>query len=249
MSPSLRFIKETDLDSNLYVLYRKLRSLFLEHGFTESELQRVTEAPDSIWSTHSKINNEFSNIRNSLRKYGMIEDENLPSDVSEYLESKMKEIDSLIPLDGNKGYYTSKSGLFNESVGFNKLESLIIDKLNKDSFETNYIEDNTTYWDGESDINESINALWQIDSVEIVPSEKEGCDLMVHMVIIPISDHSLVFYEDMGKDFDIHEEPHSVRLRYFQDASWIIDRVEKSVRNKMNKLFPFPESCIKLYFE
>jgi hypothetical protein len=49
MSPSLRFIKETELDSNLYVLYKKLRSLFLEHGFTESELQRVTQAPDSIW--------------------------------------------------------------------------------------------------------------------------------------------------------------------------------------------------------
>jgi hypothetical protein len=249
MSPSLRFIKETELDSNLYVLYKKLRSLFLEHGFTESELQRVTQAPDSIWTTHRKISNEFNNIRNSLRKYGMIEDENLPPDVSEYLENKMKEIDLLISLDGNKGYYKSESGLFNESVGFNKLESLIIDKLNKDAFETNYIEDNTMYWDGETDINESINAVWQVDSVEMIPSEKEGCDLMVHMVISPISDHSFVFYEDMGKDFDIHSEPHSVRLRYFQDASWIIDTVKSKVKNKMNKYFPFSESCIKLYFE
>lgn len=135
MSPSLKFIKQTDLDSNLYVLYRKLRSLFLEYGFTESELLRVTAAPDSIWSTHHKISDEFNKIRNSLENYGMIEDGNLPSDVSEYLESKMKEIDLLIPLDGNKGYYTSESGLFNESVGFNKLESIIRDKLNKDSFE------------------------------------------------------------------------------------------------------------------
>lgn len=249
MSPSLKFIIQTDLDSNLYVLYRKLRSLFLENGFTESEILRVTDAPDSIWSEHYKIQNEFSNIRNSLKKYGMIDDENLPSDVSEYLENKMKEIDDEISLDGNKGYYKSESGLFNESVGFNKLESLIRDKLNKDAFENNYVEDNRIYWDGETDVNESVNGVWQVDSVEIVSSEKEGCDLIVHMVISPVSEHSFVFYEDMGKDFDIHAEPHSVTLRYFQDASWVIDRVEKSVKNRMNKFFPFHESCIKLYFE
>lgn len=248
-SPSVKLIKGTKIDQDVFRVYRALRKIFQQHGFTEDELNNVSHAPTEIWEHHSLLRNLFEMIKNECEKYGFDNRGLMDVDVAKYIENGLKKIDSETSLEGNKGYYTSSRNTIFESSGFNKIESLIMDKLNKDFFETNYIEDNTMYWDGETDVNESVNALWQVDSVEIVPSEKEGCDLMVHIVISPISDHSFVFYEDMGKDFNIHEEPHSVRLRYFQDASWIVDRVEKSVKKKMNKYFPFPESCIKLYIE
>jgi hypothetical protein len=249
-SPSVKLIKGSKLDQDVFRVYRVLRKIFQQYGFTEDELDTVSHAPTEVWEHHSLLRNLIEMIKNECNKYGFDNEGLMDVDVAKYIEDGLKKIDSETSLEDNKGYYnaSTRTSIF-ESTGFNKIESLIIDKLNKDAFETNYIEDNTMYWDGETDVNEAVNAIWQVDSVEIVPSEKEGCDLMVHMVISPISDHSFVFYEDMGKDFDIHSEPHSVRLSYFQDASWIIDRVERSVKNKMNKFFPFPESCIKLYTE
>jgi len=249
-SPSVKLIQGSKLDQDVFRVYRALRNIFQKHGFTEDELDTVSHAPTEVWEHHSLLRNLIEMIKNECNKYGFDNEGLMDVDVAKYIEDGLKKIDSETSLEDNKGYYnaSTRTSIF-ESTGFNKIESLIIDKLNKDAFETNYIEDNTMYWDGETVINESINEVWQVDSVQIVPSEKEGCDLMVHMVISPISDHSLVFYEDMGKDFDIHSEPHNVRLRYFQDASWIIDKVKSSVKNKMNKYFPFSESCIKLYFE
>jgi len=248
-SPSVKLIKGTKIDQDVFRVYRALRKIFQQHGFTEGELNNVSHAPTEIWEHHSLLRNLIEMIKNECEKYGFDNSGLMDVDVAKYIEDGLKQIDSETSLEGNKGYYNSSRNTIFESSGFNKIESLIMDKLNKNFFETNYIEDNTMYWDGETDVNESVNAVWQVDSVEIVPSEKEGCDLMVHIVISPASEHSFVFYEDMGKDFDIHSEPHSVRLRYFQDASWIVDRVEKSVKKKMNKYFPFPESCIKLYIE
>lgn len=248
-SPSVNLIKGSKLDQDVFRVYRALREIFQQYGFTEFELEGISHAPNEVWEHHSLLRNLFEMIKNECDKYGFDNKGLMDVDVAKYIEDGLKKIDSETSLEGNKGYYSKPRNKIFESKGFNKIESLIIDKLNNDFFATNYIEDNTMYWDGETDINESINAIWKVDSVEMIPSEKEGCDLMVHMVISPISDHSFVFYEDMGKDFDIHSEPHSVRLRYFQDASWIVDRVEKSVKKKMTKYFPFPESCIKLYIE
>jgi hypothetical protein len=248
-TPSVNLIKGSKLDQDVFRVYRALRNIFKKHGFTEFEIEGISHAPNEVWEHHSLLRNLIEMIKNECDKYGFDNKGLMDVDVAKYIEDGLKQIDSETSLEGNRGYYSSTRNSIFESTGFNKLESLITDKLNKDSFETNYIEDNTMYWDGETDVNEAVNAVWEVESVQIIPSEKEGCDLMVHMVISPISEHSFVFYEDMGKDFDIHSEPHSVRLRYFQDASWIIDRVERSVKNKMNKFFPFPETCIKLYFE
>ena len=248
-SPSVKLIKGSKLDQDVFRVYRALRNIFQKHGFTEFEIEGISHAPNEVWEHHSLLRNLIEMIKNECDKYGFDNKGLMDVDVAKYIEDSLKQIDSETSLEGNKGYYSSSRNTIFESTGFSKLEGLIKDKLNKEAFSNNYIEDNTMYWDGETDVNESINAVWQVDSVEIVPSEKEGCDLMVHMVISPIGEHSFVFYEDMGKEFNTHDEPHSVRLRYFQDASWIIDTVKSKVKNKMNKYFPFSESCIKLYFE
>jgi hypothetical protein len=248
-SPSVRLIKGTKLDQDVFRTYRALREVFKNLGFTEYELEDVTHAPEIVWDHHGLLRKLIEMIKNECDKYGFDNYGLMDVDVAKYIEYELKKIDEEISLEGNKGYYNTNPSLFSESAGFSKMENLISDKLNKDAFETNYIEDHTMYWDGQTDVNEVVNAVWGVKSVEIIPSEKEGCDLVVHMVISPISDHSFVFYEDMGKDFDIHSEPHSVRLGYFQDASWIIDTVKSSVKNKMFKYFPFSDSCIKLYFE
>ncbi len=249
MSPSLKFIKQTNLDGNLYVLYRKLRSLFLEHGFTEDEILRVTEAPDSIWSVHYKINDEFKNIRDSLRKYGMIKGADLPSDVSEYLESKMKEIDDETSLGDNTGYYSEGSVLTESNKDFSKLEGIIKDKLNLDSFEHNQIQDHVIYWDGKTDINESVEAVWEVSGVEIIPSKDDSCDLKVHIVVKFNSDYSFVYYEDVGENADMYAEPNRIRISYPQDTSWIIDTLKSTVKKRIKNTFPFPNECVVLYFE
>ena len=249
-SPSVNLIKGSKLDQDVFRVYRALRKIFQQYGFTEDELDTVSHAPTEVWEHHSLLRNLIEMIKNECNKYGFDNEGLMDVDVAKYIEDGLKKIDSETSLEGNKGYYnaSTRTSIF-ESTGFNKLESLIKDKLNQDAFSNNYVEDNTMYWDGETDVNEAVNAIWQVDDVQMIPSEKEGCDLTVHMVISPISEHSFVFYEDMAEDLNVHKEPHSVRLRYFQDASWIIDSVEKSVKRRMNRYFPFPESCIKLYIE
>jgi hypothetical protein len=249
-SPSVKLIKGSKLDQDVFRTYRALRKIFQKYGFTEDELDTVSHAPTEVWEYHSLLRNLIEMIKNECNKYGFDNQGLMDVDVAKYIENGLEKIDSETSLEGNKGYYnnSTRTSIF-ESTGFNKIESLIKDKLNQDAFSNNYVEDNTMYWDGETDVNESVNAIWQVDDVQMIPSEKEGCDLTVHMVISPISEHSFVFYEDMGEDFNVHKEPHSVRLRYFQDASWIVDRVEKSVKKRMSRYFPFPETCIKLYIE
>lgn len=248
-SPSVKLIKGSKLDQDVFRVYRALRNIFQKHGFTEFEIEDISHAPNEVWVHHSLLRNLIEMIKNECNKYGFDNQGLMDVNVAKYIEDGLKQIDSETSLEGNKGYYSSTRNTIFESAGFSKIEGLIKDKLNHESFSDNYVEDSTMYWDGETDVNESINAIWEVDSVEIIPSEKEGCDLIVHMVIKPIREHSFVFYEDMAEEFNIHKEPHSARLDYFQDASWIIDTVEKAVKNKMSRYFPFPESCIVLYFE
>lgn len=245
MSSALKFVIQTNLDKNLLIKFRLLRQLLQKHGYTEEQITNMTKEPTEIWVAFNDVKKEFENIYETLIKYGLIESMVrlvLPNEVSEYIAKKLETIEGEIPLKKSKGN-------IQESVKYNKIENIIKDKLNNDSFEKNYIEDHTIYWDGNTDINESVEAVWEVSSVEIEPADEQGCDLIIHMVINFNRDHSFVYYENVGEDSDPMADPRRVRIGHPQDVSWIIDRLNTKVKNRMNREFPFNESCIKLYFE
>jgi hypothetical protein len=173
-------------------------------------------------------------------------------DISNYLTDGMKLIDQEISLEGNKGYYNKlyEQSVISESyMDFSKMEQIIKDRLNRDSFENNQIQDNVIYWDGETDVNESVEAVWEVSGVEIIPSKDDKCDLKVHIVVKFNRDYSFVYYEDVGENANIYTEPNRIRISYPQDVSWIIDTLKSTVKKRMRNIFPFPDECVVLHFE
>lgn len=244
-SSVLKFVIQTNLADDVLSQFRLLRQLLQKHGYTEEEIKNMYDAPTEVWDTFHNVKMEMEKISKTIRRYGFYNSEyedEMPEEVSDYISKEMKSIEDEIPLKSTKENIT-------ESNGFNRLESIIKDKLNNDTFKNNQINDNTYYWDGRTDINEFVDAVWKVDSVEIIPSEGEECDLKVHMVISFDRDYSFVGYEDVGEEFDSMSEPRRVRIGSPQDVSWIIDTLTSDVKNRMSKYFPFPKECVILYFD
>ncbi len=246
-SSVLKFVIQTNLDEGVLIKFRLLRQLIQKHGYTEEEIKNMYNAPTEVWDAFHSLKIEMEKISKTIRRYGFYNSEyedEIPEEVSDYINKKMKSIEDEIPLKSTKENIT-------ESNGFNQLESIIKNKLNTDTFENNQINDNTFYWNGETDINEFVDAVWKVDSVEVISSEGEKCDLKVHMVISFDRDYSFVGYEDVGDefDFDSMSEPNRVRIGSPQDVSWIIDKLSSSVKFRMSKCFPFDKECVILYFD
>ena len=249
---SVKLLKTLKLDEEYFKVYRHLRRVLKENGFTQEEIESISEAPLEVWKTHGVLKELLEKIRDTHEKYGFTNRGLLDLDISNYLTDGMKLIDQEISLEGNKGYYNKlyEQSVINESyMDFSKMEQIIKDKINKDSFEKNYIEDNVIYWDGETDVNESVEAVWEVGGVEVIPSKSDDCDLEVHMVIRFNSDHSFVYYENVGEGANPYDEPRRVRINYPQDVSWVIDKLKSKVKSRMSTYFPFPKECVVLYFD
>lgn len=106
MSPSLTFIKQTNLDSEVIESYRVMRSLLKDHNFTEEEIKTITYMPDELMNANMKFRGKIKKLFGDLYKYGLSDHpERLPDDVNDYIQSRLKEIDQEYPLDENTGFY------------------------------------------------------------------------------------------------------------------------------------------------
>ena len=106
MSPSLTFIKQTNLDSEVIESYRVMRSLLKDNNFTEEEIKTITYMPDELMKANMNMRSKVKKLYGDLYKYGLSDyPETLPDDVSEYIESRFKEVNQEYPLDENTGFY------------------------------------------------------------------------------------------------------------------------------------------------
>ena len=106
MSPALRFLKQTNMDSELIESYRIVRSLLKDHNFTEEEAKNVTYMPDGLMRAHMKFRGKVDKLVGDLYKYGLIDrPQTIPEDVNDYMQSRLREIEQEYPLDENTGFY------------------------------------------------------------------------------------------------------------------------------------------------
>jgi len=94
LPPAIKFIQTTKVDEELYESYRGLRIVLRNAGFKEEDLSRVTEATPTVWRVFNAVSNLFRNIVKEVKKYGFDE-----SEVIEYLQDKLEEINKEIPLN------------------------------------------------------------------------------------------------------------------------------------------------------
>ena len=110
MSPSIKFIQKLKLDIPVVDAYRKLRGLLKQYNFTESQAGKAFNIPLELISARENVMGEFNKLKKSLKGYGFIDDANqIPREITIYLENKLKEVDSEISLEGNTGYYGDRS--------------------------------------------------------------------------------------------------------------------------------------------
>jgi hypothetical protein len=94
LSPSIKFIQTTGIESELFDIYRKLRRELKKGGLKQEELTSVNEAPVAVWSAHSKLIQKFREMKNLVTRYGLDD-----THLGPYIENKFGEIDEEIPLD------------------------------------------------------------------------------------------------------------------------------------------------------
>lgn len=83
-------------ESELAVIYRKLRHAFNREGWTEKDLERPPYYPQDIMNGYQKISNLIGDLRSELKSYfGDIDND----EFTDYLHSKLKHIDLEIPLE------------------------------------------------------------------------------------------------------------------------------------------------------
>jgi len=242
MSPALTFILQSNLDSDVIEGYRLMRSLLQKHNFTEEETEKVTYMPNELMSVHMKFRGKIKKLYSDLYRYGFSSHpEELPNDVSEYIQNKFIEINKEISLENNTGFYKDKNifgqPLKEQKEGFEKLQKLIKNDINGQEIP---FSDHVIYWDGEKDINESCEGIIKITDVHIEPS-KDNCKLMITLWVGCKS--TTVTYEELNSD---GYDDYSVKIYDLQDASYVIDVVNSIIRNYIIKKYPFNKECIKI---
>lgn len=79
--------------------YLELRLLFKEIGFSQRDLEKVSQAPPGVWHLRSQIGLLNNNLHQQIRNYGFdVSDQ----EFIDFILPHLKKIDDLTPLnDGN----------------------------------------------------------------------------------------------------------------------------------------------------
>jgi len=97
--PWQKFMDELHPESELISVYKKLRHAFNREGWSEEDLERPPYYPQDIMNGYQKISYLINDLKSELKDYfGNIDND----EFTDYLHSKLKDIDLEIPLkDGN----------------------------------------------------------------------------------------------------------------------------------------------------
>lgn len=96
MKPFIKYIKQLDADEELLDDYRQLRYLFQEYGWSEKDLEKPPYYTQDMMSLYNRFGNKKDKLMRELKTFfGNVD----VSEVSNYLEHKMREINQEIPLD------------------------------------------------------------------------------------------------------------------------------------------------------
>jgi len=99
MKPYVKYIEQLNVDNDLLDDYRQLRYLFQGYGWSEKDLEKPPYYTNDMMSLYNKFGNKKDKLIRELKTFfGDID----VSEVSNYLEHKMREINQEIPLDNKE---------------------------------------------------------------------------------------------------------------------------------------------------
>lgn len=84
--------------------YLELRLLFKEIGFSQRDLEKVSQAPPGVWRLRSQIGLLNDNLHQQIRNYGFnVGDE----EFTDFILPHLKKIDEITPLDNGNNERTN----------------------------------------------------------------------------------------------------------------------------------------------
>ncbi len=96
-SPLVMFMEILNPHTEVIKDYTTIRKWGAEEGKTKKEFEGISEAPTHIWNTYRRLHHGIGLVKNTLRGYGLIKDEDM-SEFNKYLLGVFNKIDEQYPL-------------------------------------------------------------------------------------------------------------------------------------------------------
>lgn len=90
-----KFIDELNITETLEEIYFRIRLVLQREGWTDKDLQNPPYYPQDLMSLYHKFQNERDKIIKTIEEYGFEID---ISDLTDYIQIKLKSIDDITPL-------------------------------------------------------------------------------------------------------------------------------------------------------
>ena len=94
-----KFLDKTKADNKIVDMYIELRKWMQSEDHTSVSIQNVRKAPPYIWKLMEDIRQEVSILRDTLKRYGILESDEI---YNNWLENRLKLINKEYPLIDEK---------------------------------------------------------------------------------------------------------------------------------------------------
>lgn len=94
-TPMEKFLDKTKSDNKIVDMYTDVRKWLQSEGHTTITSQSISKAPHDIWRLMENLRGEVSVLRDTLRRYGILESDEV---YEEWLKSRLSKIDKQYPL-------------------------------------------------------------------------------------------------------------------------------------------------------
>ena len=90
-----KFLNKTMSDNKIVDMYTEVRKWLQSEGYTSITAQSISEAPHNIFRLMDNLRNEVSILRDTLRRYGLLDSDEMYDD---WIKNRLSKVDKQYPL-------------------------------------------------------------------------------------------------------------------------------------------------------
>ena len=90
-----KFLNKTMSDNKIVDMYTEVRKWLQSEGYTSITAQSICEAPHNIFRLMDNLRNEVSILRDTLRRYGLLDSDEMYDD---WIKNRLSKVDKQYPL-------------------------------------------------------------------------------------------------------------------------------------------------------
>tara|TARA_R110000796_G_scaffold237701_1_gene357822 strand:+ start:236 stop:544 length:309 start_codon:yes stop_codon:yes gene_type:complete len=94
-----KFLDKTKDDNKIVDMYTDIRKWLQSEGHTTITSQSISKAPHDIWKLMEDLRGEVETLRSTLRRYGILENDET---YNKWLQTRLSRIDKEFPLIDEK---------------------------------------------------------------------------------------------------------------------------------------------------